>query len=190
MSITVIEGDLLAQDDLDFIVNAANTHLEHMGGIAGAILRAGGDIIQWESRKKRPVATGNAVITTAGGLPFKGVIHTVGPIWNGGDYEERKLLHLAHMSALMQAHRWAYDNQRADGVRVGFPAVSCGIFGFPVRQAAPIAVNCARQYQPHVLVSEVRFCLLDPEHLAAYQAAHKAEAVLSAPGPGDVEPLV
>lgn len=169
--VTVAHCDLLAQSDLDFIVNAANTHLEHMGGIAGAISRAGGEIIQRESRKLRPVATGNAVMTPAGALPFEGVIHAVGPIWNGGDYEERKLLHLAHMSALQQAHRWAYENERADGVRVGFPAISCGIFGFPVEQAAPIAVACANQYLPHVLVSEVRFCLLDDAHMDAYVKA-------------------
>lgn len=180
--IEAVRGDLLTQGDVDVIVNAANTHLEHMGGLAGAVSHAGGypkerptgrdavgwvptSLIQKESRRLRPVPTGSAVSTTAGELPFKAVVHAVGPIWGGGDYEEERLLRLAHVSACAEA-------VRAGATRVAFPAISCGIFGFPVRRAAPIAVDAAREAVVALPDLElVRFVLADEGHLEAFRAA-------------------
>jgi O-acetyl-ADP-ribose deacetylase (regulator of RNase III) len=182
--IVVVEGDLLKQD-VDVIVNPANTHLEHMGGLAGAIVRAGGRVkvpsefeealradvkrpeyvIQAESRKLRPVPTGGAVATTAGDLPFKAVVHAVGPIWHGGDYFEEPLLRLAHLSACAEA-------VARGATRVGFPAVSCGIFGFPVRRAAPIAVRAARDaLNAFGTLELVLFALTDDGHADAFREA-------------------
>lgn len=168
MQITVVQGDLLAQPDLDYIVNAANTHLEHMGGIAGAISRAAGPRLQAESRSVRPVPTGGAVATTAGKLPYRAVIHAVGPIWGGGTYDEARLLHLAVRNALVVAD----DLGRAHGrqVKVGLPAISCGIFGYPVRQAAPVIVGALRGVtRPNI--TEARIVVMDETHHSAFTDA-------------------
>lgn len=173
--IKIVGGDLLTQD-VDMIVNAANTHLIHGAGVAGVIARAAGPAMQAESNKKRPIPTGGAIVTTAGELPFKGVVHAVGPVWGGGEFQEDVLLRFAHKSAVIQA-------ARAGAHKLAFPAISCGIFGFPVERAAPIAVkavrdsmdmvNAAAPHKPDV-ITEVRFVLAHPEHLSAYQAAWDA----------------
>jgi O-acetyl-ADP-ribose deacetylase (regulator of RNase III) len=160
MPVTVVQDDLLAQD-VDVIVNAANTHMEHMGGIAGLIAgRAGLDLVQ-ESKAKRPVATGGAILTTAGRLPQKGVIHAVGPIWNGGDYAERALLWRAHRSVFELVRDHGFES-------VGIPAISCGIFGFPVEEAAPLAMDCAYHFVSAHPEVEVRFCLFSDDHMEAF----------------------
>jgi O-acetyl-ADP-ribose deacetylase len=145
-----VRGDLL-DEPVDAIVNAANGHLAHGGGVAGIISRAAGPELQAESdrlvRQHGPFATGAAVVTTAGKLPFKGVIHAVGPRFGEGD-EEAKLL-----SALQAAFGLA--EQR--GWTVAFPAVSSGIF------AVPLDI-CARAYLEAVracALSKVRLCLRD-----------------------------
>lgn len=172
--IKIVGGDLLAQD-VDMIVNAANTHLMHGAGVAGVIARAAGAAIHTESMAKRPVPTGGAVVTTAGKLPFMGVVHAVGPIWGGGELEEDKLLRYAHKSAIIQA-------ARAGAHSVAFPAISCGIFGFPVDRAAPIAVKAVLDAVDVVNaaageiegITEVRFVLAHPDHLTAFSAAYEA----------------
>lgn len=158
----IVEGDLLRQTDLDAIVNAANTHLRHGGGIAGAISRAAGPRMQQESYRLAPVPTGGAVVSTAGNLPFKKVIHAVGPIYRGGEYHEAKLLRLAHMNTV----RAAADQ---DFKKIGLPAISCGIFGYPVELAAPIAIQSLRDACAiYGDLDEVRVCLLDKRHIAAF----------------------
>jgi O-acetyl-ADP-ribose deacetylase (regulator of RNase III) len=147
----VVRGDLL-QEPVDAIVNAANGHLAHGGGVAGIISRAAGPALQEESDRivasRGPLPTGSAVVTTAGKLPFKGVIHAVGPRYGEGD-EEAKLI-----KALTSA--WACARERG-WESVAFPAVSSGIF------AVPLDI-CARAYIAAARVSplrNVRLCLRD-----------------------------
>ena len=146
-----MRGSLL-DEPVDAIVNAANGHLAHGGGVAGVISRAAGPQLQAESdglvREKGPFKTGCAVVTTAGKLPFKGVIHAVGPRQGEGD-EEAKLLQ-ALTAAFAQAQKRGWTS-------VSFPAVSSGIF------AVPLDV-CARAYLKAMRaspLSKVRLCLRD-----------------------------
>jgi O-acetyl-ADP-ribose deacetylase len=145
-----VRGNLL-DEPVDAIVNAANGHLAHGGGVAGIISRAAGPELDRESalliQKHGSLATGSAVVTTAGKLPFKGVIHAVGPRFGEGD-EEAKLVR-----ALQAAFRLADER----GWSVAFPAVSSGIF------AVPLDI-CARAYVKAVrgcALSKVRLCLRD-----------------------------
>jgi putative ATPase len=123
----VVQGDL-TREAVDAIVNAANEHLAHGGGVAGAIVRAGGSSIQDESRawvrEHGPVRTGTAAITGAGNLAVRYVIHAVGPVWRGGGNREPELLSGAVRSALELADEHGL-------VSVSLPAISSGIFGFP-----------------------------------------------------------
>jgi O-acetyl-ADP-ribose deacetylase (regulator of RNase III) len=141
----VVRGDLLAEP-VDAIVNAANGHLAHGGGVAGIISRAAGPEFQAESdrtvRERGPFATGSAVVTGAGRLPFKGVIHAVGPRQGEGD--EQRRLETALEAAFTRAHE-------AGWASLSFPAVSSGIF------AVPLAV-CARAY----LASATRWLNANP----------------------------
>ncbi len=125
INIKVIEGDI-TEEDTECIVNPANSYLQHGGGVAGAIVRKGGRIIQEESdeyiKTCGPLPVGKATITSAGSLKAKYVIHTVGPRWGEGD-EERKL-----RSAIISVLELATEK----GIRsISIPAVSCGIFGYP-----------------------------------------------------------
>ena len=147
----MVRGNLL-EEPVDAIVNAANGHLAHGGGVAAIISRAAGPALQAESdalvRKSGVLPTGSAVVTTAGKLPFKGVIHAVGPRQGEGD-EEAKLLS-ALKSALERARERGWSS-------VSFPAVSSGIF------AVPLEV-CARAYVKALRASplrKVRLCLRD-----------------------------
>ncbi|MEW6336391.1 MAG: macro domain-containing protein [Acidobacteriota bacterium] len=119
--IEVVVGDLTEQRT-DAIVNAANSALAHVGGVAGAIVRRGGAEIQEESSRKAPVPVGGAVATTAGRLPCRRVIHAVGPVWGEGNEEEK--LRSAVRSALRAA-----EEEGAKTLAV--PAISTGIFGYP-----------------------------------------------------------
>jgi O-acetyl-ADP-ribose deacetylase (regulator of RNase III) len=147
----VVRGDLLAEP-VEAIVNAANGQLAHGGGVAGLLSRAAGPRLQAESDRlvaaQGPFPTGAAVVTTAGKLPFKGVIHAVGPRFGEGD-EERKLF-----QALVQAWARAEENGWQS---VSFPAVSSGIFAVPLEICARAYVKAARR-SPLALV---RLCLRD-----------------------------
>jgi len=146
-----VRGNLL-EEPVDAIVNAANGHLAHGGGVAGIIARAAGPALQAESdslvRSHGPFATGTAVTTTAGKLPFKGVIHAMGPRFGEGD-EENKLV-----QALLACWQCAGDRGWA---AVSFPAVSSGIFAVPLDICARAYVAAARQAR----LSKVRLCLRD-----------------------------
>jgi O-acetyl-ADP-ribose deacetylase len=147
----VIRGNLL-EERVDAIVNAANGHLAHGGGVAAIIARAAGPALQEESdrivRSRGPLPTGSAVITTAGKLPFKGVIHAVGPRHGEGD-EERKLFQALN-AAFGCAHERGWSS-------VSFPAVSSGIFAVPLDICARAYVAAARRSA----LSKVRLCLRD-----------------------------
>jgi O-acetyl-ADP-ribose deacetylase (regulator of RNase III) len=147
----VVRGNLL-DEPVDAIVNAANGHLAHGGGVAGVISRAAGPELDRESRllveKHGPFPTGSAVVTTAGRLPFKGVIHAVGPRQGEGD-EEEKLF-----KALTGA--WKSASERGWS-SVSFPAVSSGIFAVPLEVCARAYVRAARASP----LRNVRLCLRD-----------------------------
>lgn len=140
--IVLVKGDITTQE-VDAIVNAANSALRGGGGVDGAIHRAGGPQIAEECRRiaqeKGGCPTGQAVITSAGRLPAKYVIHAVGPVWRGGGQGEAELLASAYRSAL----KLALDH----GVRtIAFPSISTGAYGFPIRQAAKIALQTIRDF--------------------------------------------
>ena len=165
----VVQGNLL-EEPVDAIVNAANGMLAHGGGVAGIISRAAGPALQHESDRiageRGPLPTGSAVVTTAGSLPFKGVIHAVGPRYGEGREEEK----------LVRALRSAFACARERGWRsVSFPAVSSGIF------AVPLDI-CARSYLEAVReadIATVRLCLRDPPVIEAVLA----ELTRQRPGP-------
>ena len=147
----MVRGDLL-KEPVEAIVNAANGHLAHGGGVAGIISRAAGPALQAESdalvAARGPLATGAAVVTTAGALPFKGVIHAVGPRYGEGD-EEEKLF-----DALSSAFGLALDKGWNS---VSFPAVSSGIFAVPLDICARAYLRAARASP----LRNVRLCLRD-----------------------------
>lgn len=149
-----VVGDITEQDT-DAIVNAANCRLAGGGGVDGAIHRAGGASIMAETRQKYPrgCPTGSAVITGAGNLPAHYVIHAVGPIWNGGQEHEEKLLASAYQHSLEMAV--------ANGCQsIGLPSLSTGAYGYPVPLAARTAlctVTTFLKQQRHFLVRLVLF---------------------------------
>lgn len=131
-------GDLTRQDGLDAIVNAANPSLLGGGGVDGAIHRAGGPAILEECRKIVArigrLEPGHAVATTAGQMPYRHVIHTAGPVWRGGDSGEAETLASCYVEAVRLADTLGIE-------RLGFPSISTGIYGYPVDQAAAVALQ-------------------------------------------------
>jgi O-acetyl-ADP-ribose deacetylase len=159
--VEIVRGDITKQD-VDAIVNAANPSLLGGGGVDGAIHRAGGPAILEECRRLGGCAVGEAKATGGGRLPARFVIHTVGPIWRGGTHGERELLRDAHLSSLRVAAEL--------GVRsVAFPAISCGVYGFPLAEAAPIALSVARDHEHEPAL--VRFVLFDGPAYDAFARA-------------------
>jgi O-acetyl-ADP-ribose deacetylase (regulator of RNase III) len=157
-------ADLLAQD-VDAIVNPANEHLAHGGGVAGLIARAAGPDLEEDSLRIGGCPTGGAVVTRAGRLPQRAVIHAVGPVWRGGDAGEADLLAAAHRAVVARA-------QEAGLAAIALPAISTGIFGYPVELAAPVAVGAIREAaEASAVVTLVRFCFLDEGTRAVYAAA-------------------
>jgi len=138
--VELVQGDITRQL-VDALVNAANSQLLIGGGVDGAIHRAGGPDIHAETERLYPQGcpTGTAVVTTAGRLPAKFVFHAVGPIWRGGQKGERGLLTSVHNECL----RLAVEH---DCRSIAFPAISTGIYGFPIDQAAELALDAARQF--------------------------------------------
>ena len=128
----VIQGDITKMR-VDAIVNAANGNLQHGGGVAAAISRAAGPELQAFCYNLRTVETGEAVITPGFELPAKWVVHAVGPIWQGGDEREPGLLFSAYYNAVKAA-------AEAGAKTIAFPSISTGIYGYPVEDAAEVAV--------------------------------------------------
>jgi O-acetyl-ADP-ribose deacetylase (regulator of RNase III) len=145
----IVQGDITERDD-DAIVNPANADLVLGGGVAGAIRQKGGPVVQAECRKKAPVHVGEAVITSGGNLKARFVIHAVGPRWGEGN-EDEKL-----RSAVYRSLRVADQNSLKS---LAMPAISTGIFGFPMRRAAEIILNTMIRYL-HVQSSLIRVTLV------------------------------
>lgn len=155
--IEVIQGDI-TKLHVDAIVNAANSSLLGGGGVNGAIHRAGGPAILEECRKIGGCKTGEAVITSGGRLPAKFVIHTVGPVWRGGAYNEEILLANCYRNSLTLAVK---SNCRT----IAFPNISTGIYGFPKKQAAVIAVKTVNEFlTTDLFIDKVVFACFDSEN--------------------------
>jgi O-acetyl-ADP-ribose deacetylase (regulator of RNase III) len=151
--LTFVVGDLTRQE-VDAIVNAANSSRLGGGGVDGAIHRAGGPEILEECRLLGGCETGDAKATTGGRLQARWVVHAVGPVWRGGGEGEPELLASAHRRALEAAVEL--------GARtVAFPAISCGVYGYPPELAAPVALAAVRPLLDRF--DEVRFVFLDEE---------------------------
>jgi O-acetyl-ADP-ribose deacetylase len=162
--IELTRGDI-TKVDVDAIVNAANSSLLGGGGVDGAIHRAGGPAILEECRMLGGCDTGDAKATTAGDLPSRWVIHTVGPVWQGGGQGEDELLGSAHRRSLEVAEEL--------GARtLAFPAISTGVYRFPVDRAAEIAVQTTAQFlDSNVQLERVTFVLFSDDHLRAFEQA-------------------
>jgi O-acetyl-ADP-ribose deacetylase (regulator of RNase III) len=165
--IELVIGDITEQD-VDAIVNAANPTLLGGGGVDGAIHRAGGPAILAECRRLGGCEPGDARPTTAGNLPARYVIHTVGPIWRGGDEGEAELLASCHRRSLELAAELGCAS-------VAFPAISTGAYGYPVELAAPVAIAATEAaLDAHPSVELVRFVFRDDETREMYDRARSA----------------
>jgi O-acetyl-ADP-ribose deacetylase len=157
--IEVVRGDITAQD-VDAVVNAANESLLGGGGVDGAIHRAGGPSILAECRLLGGCDTGDAKATTAGDLRARWVIHTVGPVWHGGGSGESDLLASCHRRSLEVAAELGARS-------VAFPAISCGIYGYPPGLAAPVALAAVGGHR----LDLVRFVLFGDDTYEAFASA-------------------
>ena len=167
--VELVQGDL-TRESVDAIVNAANSSLMGGGGVDGAIHRAGGPAILEECRRIRaergPLPPGEAVLTTGGRLPCRYVIHTVGPVWQGGSVGEAETLGRCYASSLALASAHGCSS-------VAFPSISTGAFGYPVEKAAAVAVRAVAEglRESAGSVSRVRLVLFSDGDLAAYEGA-------------------
>jgi len=163
--ITVLQGDITKME-VDAVVNAANSSLMGGGGVDGAIHRAGGPVILKECReivaRQGRCERGKAVITSGGNLPAKYVIHTVGPVWTGGNSNEANLLQNAYLNSL----KLAIEN----GVEtIAFPNISTGVYGFPNGKAAKIAIETVTQFLlKNDQIKLVYFVCFDQENYDIY----------------------
>ncbi|MEE8190784.1 MAG: O-acetyl-ADP-ribose deacetylase [Candidatus Scalindua sediminis] len=167
--LSLIQGDITLQKT-EAIVNAANTSLLGGGGVDGAIHRAGGPKILEECKairaKQGGCPTGEAVITSGGNMKAKYVIHTVGPVWSGGNRNEEQLLRNAYYNSLNLAMEKGIKS-------VSFPSISTGVYRFPMDKASRIALNTVKEFvQKHNFV-EVRFVLFSERDLKVYEDALK-----------------
>jgi O-acetyl-ADP-ribose deacetylase (regulator of RNase III) len=159
----LVLGDI-TQEEVDAVVNAANSGLRGGGGVDGAIHRAGGPSIMAECRRIGACPTGQAVVTGAGDLPCRWVIHAVGPIWRGGEHDEHDLLASAYRSSLERA--------REVGARtIALPSLSTGAYGYPLQHAAPLAVRTVAAEIATGHPEIARFVLFDERTFGAYRDA-------------------
>jgi O-acetyl-ADP-ribose deacetylase (regulator of RNase III) len=165
--IEIVEGDITGLD-VDVIVNAANSALRGGGGVDGAIHRAAGPALADAAGKLAPCPTGEARITPGFGLTARWVVHTVGPVWNGGNRNEEALLASCYRNALRLAHE-------KEAKSIAFPAISTGLYRFPIARAAEIAVATVAEALEAHPVERVIFACFGPESTEAHK---KALAVL------------
>ncbi len=171
-TLQLAKGDITDQE-ADAIVNAANSTLLGGGGVDGAIHLKGGPKILEECKRLRAkewpdgLPTGNAVITTGGNLKAKHVIHTVGPVWRGGFYDESKLLRTAYRNSLKLAV--------ANGLKsIAFPSISTGAYGYPTEEAADVALAAVKDFlEKEDKLERVTFVLFSDKDLGIYEKAAK-----------------
>ena len=164
VTVECVRGDITAQGDVDAVVNAANARLEPGGGVAGAIHRAAGPGLAEEARPLGPIDPGEAVITGGHELPNRFVIHALGPVY-GQDRPEAELLSRLYRNALALA-------EENGAVSVAFPAISTGIFGYPIEEAADVALRTLRDAAEGLrTVRLVRFVLFSEQDLDAHERA-------------------
>ena len=162
VKIEVIQGDITSQDDVDAIVNAANAQLESGGGVAGAIHGAAGPGLAEQARPLGPIEPGEAVITGGHDLPNRYVIHALGPVY-GQDRPEDELLADCYRNSLALAEEQGIES-------VAFPAISTGIFGYPLEEAADVALRAVIEEAESLQnVRLVRFVLFGEEDLEVYE---------------------
>jgi O-acetyl-ADP-ribose deacetylase (regulator of RNase III) len=160
--IEIVEGDITGQE-VDAIVNAANTSLLGGGGVDGAIHAAAGPELLEECRLLHGCPTGDAKVTSGYRLPARWVIHTVGPVWRGGDHREDELL--------ANCYRRSLDLAVQNDIRtVAFPAISTGAYGFPLQRATRIAIREARAFlDKNPGLNKIRFVCFDRRTHDMYQ---------------------
>ncbi len=157
--ITIKRGDI-TKEDVDVIVNAANTGLRGGGGVDGAIHRAAGPGVMAECRRIGGCPTGQAVMTNAGSLKAKKIIHTAGPVWGGGKRGEAKLLKDCYENSFRLA--------REAGLKsIALPAISTGVYGYPIEGATEIALAAGRKFEKDF--DEIRFVCFSDRDLEVYQ---------------------
>ena len=164
--IQLVKGDITKITNVDAIVNAANSSLLGGGGVDGAIHRAAGSELLFECRLLGGCKTGQAKMTKAYQLPCSYIIHTVGPVWNGGSHNEDKLLADCYQNSLKLAAEHGIK-------RIAFPSISTGIYAFPVERAAEIAIGTVRQFlqENPDLFELILWVLFDDKTKAAYRRA-------------------
>ncbi len=165
-NITITLGDIVNLE-VDTIVNAANPSLLGGGGVDGAIHQAAGPELVNQSRTLGGCKTGEAKLTPAYKLPARFVIHTVGPIWSGGNHGEAQLLASCYQASMELAHRHALET-------IAFPAISSGIYAYPIEQAAQIALDSLHQgLQTFTEIREVICVCFNQQVLSAYLQAYE-----------------
>ena len=176
-TVTVLAGDITSVS-VDAVVNAANSALAGGGGVDGAIRRAAGPSVMRELRERYDgCPTGSAVLTAAGDLPARFIVHAVGPVWRGGGHSESDLLRSAYQASLGRANE-------AGARSVAFAAISCGVYGYPLEPAATIALGSVRSWlstHPRHSIRDIIFVLRGEAVMAAFGEALAAQ-------PGDQDP--
>ncbi len=162
VNIHCIQGDISKQEDVEAVVNAANAQLQSGGGVAGAIHNAAGPGLAEECKSMAPIAPGEAVISGAHDLPNEYVIHCLGPVY-GQDEPSDELLANCYANALQLAEEHSVSS-------VAFPAISTGIFGYPMREAAKVALSTIKDITPNLnFVKEIRFVLYSQSDLELHR---------------------
>ncbi len=164
VTVECMQGNIAAQDDITAIVNAANTELRSGGGVAGAIHRAAGPELEREARSLAPIRPGEAVITGGHNLPNRYVIHTLGPVY-GQDRPEAELLANCYRNSLALAEENGIDS-------IAFPAISTGVFGYPVEEAAEVALRTVVEEKARLeRVRLIRFVLFGEQDYEVHEQA-------------------
>ncbi|MGC9341079.1 MAG: macro domain-containing protein [Bacteroidales bacterium] len=162
IKIECIKGDIASQADIEAVVNAANAQLRTGGGVAGAIHRAAGPGLEQECRSLAPIRTGEAVITGGHKLPNQYVIHCLGPVY-GADKPEDELLTKCYRNALQIAEQHRIES-------IAFPAISTGVFGYPLEDAAEVAFSTIAEMIPELkTVKRIRFVLYSESDLEIHE---------------------
>src|ERR687885_2730735 len=162
VTVEIVEGDISSQDDVDAVVNAANAELTSGGGVAGAIHQAAGPGLADESRPLSPIQPGEAVITGGHELPNRHVIHVLGPVY-GSDKPEDELLTRCYRNTLLLAEEHGLES-------IAFPSISTGAFGYPIEEAAEVALRTVLESVKNLQsVRRIRFVLYGEENFEAYE---------------------